>query len=63
MALTHGEVQTGPAHWRKWLRIGTRGLIVLVLFIAVGLGWLVNGAHAARRGRRVAKIWCHGDLR
>ena len=48
VALTHDQPRPGPAHWRKWLRISTRGLIVLVLLIAVGLGWLVNSAHKQR---------------
>ncbi len=37
-----------PKWLRPWLRISVRGLIVLVLIIAAGLGWIVNGARIQR---------------
>jgi internalin A len=35
--------------WRKFLRCSVRGLIVLVLVIAIGLGWIVRGARIQRQ--------------
>ena len=43
----------GPAsrHWRRYLRFSLRGLIVVVLVIGVGLGWIIRqGANSARSG-------------
>ena len=34
--------------WRRFLRLSVRGLIVLVLVIGAGLGWLVRSAHIQR---------------
>jgi hypothetical protein len=34
--------------WRRFLRFSVRGLIVLVLVIGVGLGWIVRRAHIQR---------------
>jgi Leucine Rich Repeat (LRR) protein len=34
--------------WRKYLRFSVRGLIVLVLVIGVGLGWIVRSARIQR---------------
>ena len=36
--------------WRRYLRFSVRGLIVVVLVIGLGLGWIVRGADAARGG-------------
>jgi Leucine-rich repeat (LRR) protein len=48
--------------WRRCLRISVRGLIVLVLVIGAGLGWVVRGARIQReavaaleRGRGTVK--------
>jgi hypothetical protein len=40
----------GPASrpWRRYLRLNVRGLIVLVLVIGAGLGWIVRQAHVQR---------------
>jgi internalin A len=40
----------GPASrpWRRYLRVSVRGLIVLVLVIGAGLGWIVHQAHVQR---------------
>ena len=38
----------GSRPWRRHLRFSMRGLIVLVLFIGSGLGWLVRGARIQR---------------
>ncbi len=40
--------QLSPKTWRRRLRISVRGLIVLVLIIGAGLGWIVNGARIQR---------------
>src|SRR5690242_4393102 len=40
--------QASPEAWRRWLRISVRGLIVLVLTIGAGLGWMVHRAHVQR---------------
>ena len=37
-----------PRPWRRFLRFSVRGLIVLVLMIGAGLGWLVRQAHVQR---------------
>jgi Leucine-rich repeat (LRR) protein len=37
-----------PHPWRKYLRFSVRGLIVLVLLIGGGLGWIVRKAHIQR---------------
>jgi hypothetical protein len=37
-----------PHSWRRYLRFSVRGLIVFVLVIAVGLGWIVRSAHIQR---------------
>ena len=34
--------------WRRFLRLSVRGLIVLVLVIGAGLGWIVHQAHVQR---------------
>jgi hypothetical protein len=34
--------------WRSYLRFSVRGLIVLVLVIGAGLGWVVRSAHIQR---------------
>jgi hypothetical protein len=34
--------------WRRCLRFNVRGLIVVVLVIGVGLGWVVRQAHGQR---------------
>ena len=34
--------------WRRFLRFSVRGLVVVVLLIGVGLGWLVLGARIQR---------------
>ena len=39
---------TACHHWRRLLRFSVRGLIVLVLVIGAGLGWLVRSAHIQR---------------
>ena len=33
--------------WRRYLRFSVRGLIVLVLVVGAGMGWLVRGANSA----------------
>jgi hypothetical protein len=37
-----------PHPWRRYLRFSVRGLIVLVLVIGTGLGWVVHEAHVQR---------------
>ena len=34
--------------WRRFLRFSVRGLIVVVLVIGAGLGWIVRQAHIQR---------------
>ena len=43
-----------PKWLRLWLRISVRGLILLVLIVGAGLGWIVQGDTnpCARRWRR-----------
>ena len=43
-------MSTGPVSrpWRRYLRFSVRGLVVLVLVIGAGLGWLVSSAHIQR---------------
>jgi internalin A len=43
-------MQAGPVSppWRRYLRFSLRGLIVVVLVIGVGLGWVVREAHIQR---------------
>jgi hypothetical protein len=43
---TQPKPTSGP--WRRLLRFSVRGLIVLVLVIGAGLGWLVHLAHIQR---------------
>jgi internalin A len=45
---------------RRWLALSLRGLIVLVLVVGVGLGWLVQRAKIQREA--VAAIKAKGDL-
>lgn len=40
--------QPRRASWRRRLRLSVRGLIVVVLVIAAGLGWIVNRARVQR---------------
>jgi hypothetical protein len=40
--------QASPEAWQRRLRISVRGLIVLVLTIGAGLGWMVRRAHLQR---------------
>jgi hypothetical protein len=40
--------QLSSKTWRRRLRISVRGLIVLVLIIGAGLGWIVQGARVQR---------------
>ncbi len=37
-----------PHPWRRFLRFSVRGLIVVVLGIGAGLGWIVREAHIQR---------------
>jgi internalin A len=37
-----------PHPWRRFLRFSVRGLIVVVLVIGAGLGWIVHVAHVQR---------------
>ncbi len=37
-----------PASWLRYLRVSVRGLIVLVLVIGAGMGWLVRSARIQR---------------
>jgi hypothetical protein len=40
--------EPGLHPWRKYLRFSVRGLIVFVLVIGAGLGWIVREAHIQR---------------
>jgi hypothetical protein len=42
------DSKPAPRSWRSYLRFGLRGLIVLVLVIAIGLGRIVRNAHLQR---------------
>ena len=44
------SVQADPAlrPWRRYLRFSVRGLIVLILVIGAGLGWIVRRASIQR---------------
>jgi hypothetical protein len=42
------ESNRSPRSWRRFLRFGVRGLIVLVLVIGAGLGSIVRQAHIQR---------------
>jgi hypothetical protein len=37
-----------PHPWRRYLRFSVRGLIVVVLVVGAGLGWIVHQAHVQR---------------
>ena len=50
--IDHAKPVSRP--WRRFLRFSVRGLVVLVLLIGVGLGWLVNSARTQREA--VAEI-------
>ncbi len=41
---------TGPASrpWRRFLRFSVRGLMVFLMAVGVGLGWIVHQAHVQR---------------
>jgi hypothetical protein len=41
-------VESVPHPWRKYLRFSVRGLIVLVLVVGAGLGWIVHRADVQR---------------
>jgi hypothetical protein len=49
-----------PRPWRRFLRFSVRGLIVLVLVVGAGLGWIVHPAHVQRDA--VAAITMAGGL-
>jgi hypothetical protein len=42
------SVQVDPVSRRRWLRMSVRGLFVLVMVIAAGLGWIVRSARIQR---------------
>ena len=46
MSTTMAEPVSRP--WRRFPRFSVRGMIVMVLVIGVGLGWLVRSAHIQR---------------
>jgi Leucine rich repeat len=46
MSMTTADTISRP--WRRSLRFSVRGMIVVVLVIGVGLGWLVRSAHVQR---------------
>jgi internalin A len=50
LAIGAGEMpeQLSRKTWRRRLRISVRALLVLVLLMGVGLGWIVNGARIQR---------------
>jgi internalin A len=48
VAVIRDQPQPSPRPWRIYVRISMRGLIVLVVLIAVGLSWLVNSARTQR---------------
>jgi hypothetical protein len=41
--------------WRRWLRISVRGLMILVLIVATGLGWVIHRARVQRDAVAVIK--------
>ena len=46
---SHREpVRTGHVSWRRFLRFSVRGLLVLMLVIGGGLGWIIRQAHIQR---------------
>jgi hypothetical protein len=47
---SRAEISAQPSlkAWRHWLRFSVRGLLVLVLVIGGGLGWIVHQAHVQR---------------
>ena len=51
---------TGPASgpWRRFLRFSVRGLIVFLIVVGAGLGWIVRQAHV--QGDAVAAIRATG---
>jgi len=55
-------MSAGPVSrsWRRYSRFSVRGLIVLVLVIGAGLGWLVRSARIQREA--VAAIWNAGGV-
>src|SRR6516164_6855048 len=42
------EADHAQHRWRRYLRFSVRGLIVVVLLIGAGLGWIVHQAHVQR---------------
>jgi hypothetical protein len=42
--------------WRRYLRFSVRGLIVVVMVIGVGLGWIVRQAHVQRDAVAAIKL-------
>ncbi len=58
-------MSSGPVSrpWQRFLRFSVRGLIVLVLVIGAGLGWIVRSAQVQReavaaieRRRRLGRL-------
>jgi hypothetical protein len=54
-------------HWRRYLRLSVRGLIVFVLAIAVGTGWIVQEAHMQREAVAAillggGRVWYSSDV-
>src|ERR1017187_10239475 len=47
------QAKTVSRPWRRFLRFSVRGLIVLVLVIGAGLGWLVRSARIQREAAAV----------
>ena len=41
--------ESASRSWSKFIRLSVRGLIVLVLVIAVGMGWLAHSARVSAR--------------
>jgi hypothetical protein len=54
-----------PHPWRRYLRFSARGLIVLVLLIGGGLGWVVRSVRSARiqRGAVAAIVRGGGSVK
>jgi hypothetical protein len=42
------QQQTSSRWWRRYARFSVRGLIVLVLLVGGGLGWMVRSARDQR---------------